>query len=54
MMLLLLIVDELIKLCFECCFVMLLMMIHAMGIAICVVVIKSVVFCWFLVKMGHK
>jgi len=40
MMLLLLIIDEFMNLCLECCWVMLLMLIHALGINICVVVIK--------------
>jgi len=40
MMLLLLIVDEFMNLFLECCWNMLLMLIHTLGIAICVVVIK--------------
>ena len=40
MKLLLLIVDELMKLCFERCCVVLLMKIHVLGITNCVVVVK--------------
>jgi hypothetical protein len=43
-MLLLLIVDELTNLCLNCCWVMLLMLIHALGIAKYDVVMKVVVF----------
>jgi hypothetical protein len=39
-MMLLLVVDEFMNLCLECCWVMLLMLIHVLGIDICVVVIK--------------
>jgi len=45
---LLLIVDELMNLCVDCCWVMLLILIHALGIAKCVVVIKLLWFDEFL------
>jgi len=50
---LLLIVDELMNLCLNCSWVMLLMLIHALGITNCVVVIQVVVLMSF-VKMSGK
>ena len=51
---LLLIIDELMYLCLDCCWIMLLILIHALGIAICVVLIQVVVFDVFLVKWVKK
>jgi len=53
MKLLLLIVDESMNLCLWCYWVMLLILIHALGIDICDVVIKLLCLMTF-VKMGHK
>jgi hypothetical protein len=40
MMLLLLIVGEIMIICYECCWVMLMIIIHALGVDKCVVVVK--------------
>jgi len=42
MMLLLWIVDEIINICYDCCWMMLLMTIHAWGVVNCIVVIQVV------------
>jgi len=53
MKLLLLIVDEIMRLCFDWCYVVMLMIIYTFGVAIGEVMIK-LLFYWVLKKMGHK
>jgi len=53
MKLLLLIVDEIVWLCFDWCYVMLLMINYALGIVVCEVTIKLLLIWWVLKKMSH-
>ena len=48
------IVGEIMIMCYVCCWVMLLMMIHAVGITNCVVVIQFVVLWWIFGEMGQN
>jgi len=50
---LLLIVDEIVRLCFDWCCVMLLMINYALGIVICGVMVKLLLIWWVLKKMGY-
>ena len=52
-MLLLLIIDELMNLCLDCCWVMLLILIHALGIAN-YVVIMLMLYCWVFGDLGEN
>jgi len=50
MILLLRIVGEIMIICYDCCWVMLLKIIHALGVANCAIVIQVVLFDEFIMK----